>query len=125
MQSHCFAPLTRTARMATPATHLVLRPTPASCCRPPSSPQAPLKLRHSIGCAPIIAAVAENGVSALQSQALPAATAIATTTALATSYHNDVERILFTEDMLQQRITEMGHQLAADYATRSPLVLGV
>lgn len=39
--------------------------------------------------------------------------------------HEDVERLLWSESQLQQRVQEMGKQIAADYAGKRPLILGV
>ncbi|KAF5843299.1 hypothetical protein DUNSADRAFT_101 [Dunaliella salina] len=39
--------------------------------------------------------------------------------------HEDMERVLWTEDALKSRVRELGRQLAVDYAEKQPLVLGV
>ena len=38
---------------------------------------------------------------------------------------HDVERILITEEQIQTRIAELGAQLAADYADKCPVFIGV
>ncbi|HHX42888.1 MAG TPA: hypoxanthine phosphoribosyltransferase [Chloroflexi bacterium] len=37
----------------------------------------------------------------------------------------DIETVLFTEDMLQRRIAEMGAAITRDYADKDPLLIGV
>lgn len=37
--------------------------------------------------------------------------------------HNDLERILITEEQLKRRVSELGKQLAEDYADKKPLML--
>jgi hypoxanthine phosphoribosyltransferase len=39
--------------------------------------------------------------------------------------HADVEEILLTEEQLHQRVAELGAQLAADYAGRTPVLVSV
>lgn len=39
--------------------------------------------------------------------------------------HQDVEQILYTEDDLRRRISELGAQIAADYAGRTPMLVSV
>ena len=39
--------------------------------------------------------------------------------------HKDVERILYTEEELRQRVKELGAQITADYAGRQPLLASV
>lgn len=39
--------------------------------------------------------------------------------------HNDIARVLITEQELHDRIAELGKQLAADYADKDPIFLGV
>ena len=39
--------------------------------------------------------------------------------------HKDVEQILYTEEELRQRVKELGCQITADYAGRSPLLISV
>ena len=39
--------------------------------------------------------------------------------------HRDVDQILYTEDELRQRVKELGCQITADYAGRSPLLISV
>jgi len=39
--------------------------------------------------------------------------------------HEDMERVLWSEDALKSRVKELGRQIAADYADKRPLVLGV
>jgi hypoxanthine phosphoribosyltransferase len=39
--------------------------------------------------------------------------------------HADVEEILLSEEQLRQRIAELGAQLAADYAGRTPILVSV
>jgi len=41
------------------------------------------------------------------------------------TYHDDIEAVLYSEALLHQRTSELGHQLARDFADKSPLVLGV
>ena len=38
---------------------------------------------------------------------------------------NDVEKILFTEEQLRRRVEELGEQLTADYAGKSPVLVSV
>ncbi|MFC4767565.1 hypoxanthine phosphoribosyltransferase [Effusibacillus consociatus] len=38
---------------------------------------------------------------------------------------NDIKQILFTEEQIQNRIAELGKQIAADYADKNPLVICV
>ena len=37
----------------------------------------------------------------------------------------DIERVLISEKQLQERISELGKQLAADYADKEPIFVGV
>jgi len=39
--------------------------------------------------------------------------------------HQDIERILFTEDELRTRVAEMGAQIDQDYVDRKPLLISV
>ena len=39
--------------------------------------------------------------------------------------HHDVEQILYTEEDLRRRIRELGAQIAADYAGRTPMLVSV
>lgn len=39
--------------------------------------------------------------------------------------HNDIERVLFSEEVIQAKILEVGKQLTEDYKDKSPLVVGV
>ena len=39
--------------------------------------------------------------------------------------HKDVERILYTEEELRQRVKALGRQITADYAGREPLLISV
>ena len=39
--------------------------------------------------------------------------------------HKDVEKILYTEEELRQRVKELGCQITADYAGRQPLLVSV
>lgn len=39
--------------------------------------------------------------------------------------HNDIEKILVTEDELQQKVKELGQQLSEEYKEKNPLVVGV
>ena len=39
--------------------------------------------------------------------------------------HQDVERILYTEEELRSRVRELGGQITADYAGREPLLVSV
>ncbi len=39
--------------------------------------------------------------------------------------HQDVEQILYTEEDLRRRISELGAQIAADYAGRMPMLVSV
>ena len=39
--------------------------------------------------------------------------------------HNDVAKILLTEEQIQTRIAELGKELSAEYAGKNPLVVGV
>jgi hypoxanthine phosphoribosyltransferase len=44
---------------------------------------------------------------------------------VAGSIHEDVEEILLGEDEIARRVAEMGAQLAADYAGRTPVLVSV
>ena len=39
--------------------------------------------------------------------------------------HEDIDKILFTEDDLRARVSEMGHQITADHQGESLLVVSV
>ena len=39
--------------------------------------------------------------------------------------HNDIERILLTEEQIKNRIAELGKELTAEYADKNPVVVGV
>ena len=39
--------------------------------------------------------------------------------------HQDVEQILYSEEELHQRVTELGRQITADYSGRQPLLVSV
>ena len=39
--------------------------------------------------------------------------------------HNDIARILITEDELRTRIAEFGKEVAADYEGKTPIFVGV
>ena len=39
--------------------------------------------------------------------------------------HKDVEQILYTEEELRRRVKELGCQITADYAGRSPMLISV
>ena len=39
--------------------------------------------------------------------------------------HKDVEKILYTEEELRQRVRDLGRQITADYAGRRPLLVSV
>lgn len=41
------------------------------------------------------------------------------------SIHDDIERVLISEEEIHARITELGAQLTADYADKNPIFLGV
>ena len=38
---------------------------------------------------------------------------------------HDIERVYFTEEMIQKRVKELGAQLAEDYKGKQPLLIGV
>ena len=38
---------------------------------------------------------------------------------------NDIKDIIFTEEMLQKRVAELGAELTRDYAGKSPLLIGI
>ena len=38
---------------------------------------------------------------------------------------HDIEKVYFTEEMLQSRVKELGAQLSAEYAGKNPLLVGV
>lgn len=38
---------------------------------------------------------------------------------------NDIERVLFTEDQLRQRVKELGEQISADYMGKDPVLISV
>ena len=39
--------------------------------------------------------------------------------------HQDIERVLISEQELAARIAELGKQVAADYADKDPIFLGI
>ncbi|MCL2828815.1 MAG: hypoxanthine phosphoribosyltransferase [Oscillospiraceae bacterium] len=39
--------------------------------------------------------------------------------------HRDVERVLYTEEALKERITELGKRMTADYQGKNPVFIGV
>jgi hypoxanthine phosphoribosyltransferase len=39
--------------------------------------------------------------------------------------HEDLARVVLTDDQIQDRIAAMGHAISADYAGKSPLLVGV
>jgi len=39
--------------------------------------------------------------------------------------NNDIREILFTEEQIRQRVNELGAQITADYAGKSPMLIGV
>ena len=39
--------------------------------------------------------------------------------------HNDIERILISEEVLQKRIRELAAQVSSDYAGKNPIFVGV
>jgi hypoxanthine phosphoribosyltransferase len=41
------------------------------------------------------------------------------------SMHNDVERVLFTREQIQQRIRELGEEIARDYSDRDPHLITI
>jgi hypoxanthine phosphoribosyltransferase len=41
------------------------------------------------------------------------------------SFHEDILSVLYSEDQIQARVRELGHQLAQDYAEKQPIVVGV
>jgi hypoxanthine phosphoribosyltransferase len=47
------------------------------------------------------------------------------TAATGNAMHQDVSEILLTEPQLRERVAELGRQLAADYADRDPILVGV
>ena len=47
------------------------------------------------------------------------------TAATRSAMHQDVSEILLTEPELRDRVAELGRQLAADYADRDPILVGV
>lgn len=38
--------------------------------------------------------------------------------------HNDIEKVLYTEEAIAQAVNKLGKQLSADYADKRPLILG-
>lgn len=42
-----------------------------------------------------------------------------------TSMNDDIERVLFTQEQIARRVSEMGAQISQDYAGRSPLMITV
>jgi hypoxanthine phosphoribosyltransferase len=38
---------------------------------------------------------------------------------------NDIEKVYYTEEMIQKRVGELGQELAAEYAGKKPLLIGV
>jgi hypoxanthine phosphoribosyltransferase len=41
------------------------------------------------------------------------------------SVHNDVERVLFTREQIQQRVRELGEEIARDYSDRDPHLITI
>ena len=41
------------------------------------------------------------------------------------SIHDDIERVLITEEQIRSRIAELGKELTRDYADKNPIFLGV
>lgn len=41
------------------------------------------------------------------------------------SMHNDIQKVLISEDELQEKIRELGRELTTEYEGRNPLVVGV
>ena len=41
------------------------------------------------------------------------------------SIHDDIERVLITEEQIRSRIAELGEELTRDYADKNPIFLGV
>ncbi len=39
--------------------------------------------------------------------------------------NNDIEKVYFTEEMIHNRVRELGAELAVDYADKMPLVVGI
>ncbi len=39
--------------------------------------------------------------------------------------NNDIEKVYFTQEMIHNRVRELGEKLAADYADKMPLVVGI
>ncbi len=39
--------------------------------------------------------------------------------------NNDIEKVYFTEEMIHNRVKELGAMLSADYAEKTPLVVGI
>ena len=39
--------------------------------------------------------------------------------------HNDVERVLFTREQIQQRVRELGEEIARDYSDRDPHLITI
>ncbi|MBC8837719.1 hypoxanthine phosphoribosyltransferase, partial [Escherichia coli] len=39
--------------------------------------------------------------------------------------HNDIQKVLISEDELQEKIRELGRELTTEYEGRNPLVVGV
>ena len=47
------------------------------------------------------------------------------TAATGSAMHQDVSEVLLTEPVLRDRVAELGRELAADYADRDPILIGV
>ena len=41
------------------------------------------------------------------------------------SIHDDVERVLFTQEQIQQRVAGLGEEIARDYAARDPHLITI
>ena len=44
---------------------------------------------------------------------------------LNSEYHNDIDRVLFTQEQIQTRVAELGAQISQDYAGKSLVLVGV
>lgn len=71
-----------------------------------------------------VSSVGKTQVSRVRSRAVQTAP-VATTTSVAYDIHGDVDKILFEEEKIKQRISVLGKQLAAEYADKTPIVLGI
>lgn len=38
--------------------------------------------------------------------------------------HGDIEKVLYNQDVIAEAVSQLGKQLAQDYAEKTPLVLG-